>query len=194
MLKRFKKIRKTLLKFKKKIGYKFNILVLITAFSCSLIFPQHSLAHGFEEHNEDLEIKIQGIVVKDALSPLLNPHFNTLSLEQNHLPEIKDRKLKVFNYRYITAYNVGVIAQTDKTPCVGASGHDLCDLVEQGVNICAANFVQLGTQLEIEGHGKCTVLDRMHSRFKYRVDIAMGPNEIAKAKEFGIKRLKVEIY
>ncbi len=93
----------------------------------------------------------------------------------------------------VTAYNVGVREQTSETPCIGAIGQDLCQKVEQGEKICAANFVALGTILSIEGFGECVVLDRMHKRFPYRVDIAMRENEIAEAREFGLQKRFVEV-
>ncbi len=93
----------------------------------------------------------------------------------------------------VTAYNVGVREQTSETPCIGAIGQDLCQKVAQGEKICAANFVALGTILSIEGYGECVVLDRMHKRFPYRVDIAMREDEIAEALEFGLQRRFVEV-
>jgi 3D (Asp-Asp-Asp) domain-containing protein len=94
--------------------------------------------------------------------------------------------------REVTAYNVGVREQTSDTPCIGASGRNLCELVEREVKVCAANFVPLGTILKIEEFGMCVVLDRMHGRFSHRVDIAMREDEIEEARQFGIQKLVVE--
>jgi len=94
--------------------------------------------------------------------------------------------------REVTAYNVGVREQTSETPCIGASGKNLCELVERNVKVCAANFVPLGTTLRIEGYGVCVVLDRMHRRFSHRVDIAMRENEIDEARQFGLRKRVVE--
>lgn len=94
--------------------------------------------------------------------------------------------------REVTAYNVGVREQTSDTPCIGAGGHDLCQLLERDVKVCAANFVALGTVLMIEKFGECVVLDRMHRRFAHRVDIAMREHEIEEAMEFGRQRRIVE--
>lgn len=94
--------------------------------------------------------------------------------------------------REVTAYNVGVRAQTSDTPCIGAGGDDLCRLLERDVKVCAANFVALGTILMIEKFGECVVLDRMHRRFAHRVDIAMREHEIEEAVEFGRQRRIVE--
>ena len=95
--------------------------------------------------------------------------------------------------REVTAYNVGRRSQTGDSPCIGATGQNLCRLIAHGLKICAANFVAPKTILNIEGYGECLVLDRMHRRFSHRVDIAMREEEVGKALEFGIRRLQVEV-
>ena len=95
--------------------------------------------------------------------------------------------------REVTAYNVGVRGQTSGRPCLGATGKNLCRLVAQGLKVCAANFVDHETILNIEGYGECVVLDRMHRRFAHRVDIAMRKDEVDRALEFGIQRRLVEV-
>ena len=91
-----------------------------------------------------------------------------------------------------TAYNVGVSEQTSDPPCVGAGGDDLCRLTTR-MKVCAANFVPLGTILEIEKFGECVVLDRMHRRFPHRVDIAMRDHETREAREFGLQKRIVQV-
>jgi 3D (Asp-Asp-Asp) domain-containing protein len=93
----------------------------------------------------------------------------------------------------VTAYNVGVRRQTSGKPCIGATGENLCRLVAQGRKICAANFVDPETILNIEGYGECVVLDRMNRRFAHRVDIAMRKDEVDRAQEFGLQRLQVAV-
>ena len=95
--------------------------------------------------------------------------------------------------REVTAYNVGVRGQTSGRPCIGATGENLCRLVAQGLKVCAANFVDHETILNIEGYGECIVLDRMNRRFAHRVDIAMRKDEVDRALEFGIQRRLVEV-
>jgi 3D (Asp-Asp-Asp) domain-containing protein len=95
--------------------------------------------------------------------------------------------------REVTAYNVGVRVQTGDDPCIGATGQNLCRLVARGLKICAANFVNPETILNIEGYGECVVLDRMNRRFEHRVDIAMRKDEVDRALEFGIQRRYVEV-
>jgi len=95
--------------------------------------------------------------------------------------------------REVTAYNVGMRGQTSDEPCIGATGKNLCRLVAKGLKICAANFVDPETILNIEGYGECVVLDRMNRRFAHRVDIAMRKDEVDRALEFVIQQRYVEV-
>lgn len=95
--------------------------------------------------------------------------------------------------REVTAYNVGDPLQTNGDPCIAANGEDICAALEAGMKRCAANFVPFGTRLEITHVGVCTVTDRMHRRYRSRVDIAMNPDEKEKALQFGIRKLRVKI-
>jgi len=129
------------------------------------------------------------VPIKDLYSP--RNYIKTIA----RLPEIKNKLVGTFGtIRTITAYNAGVIAQCDNSPCISASGDDICQLLEQGVKVCACNFVPFRTELEIENYGRCIVLDRVNSKYNERVDIAMKSNEIKRAKEFGSQKLKVFIY
>lgn len=93
--------------------------------------------------------------------------------------------------RTVTAYNVGIAAQTDDTPCIGATGEDLCKALERGERVCAANFVPLGTVLTVKGYGDCMVKDRMARRYSDRVDIAMKASEYEQALKWGAQKLRV---
>lgn len=95
--------------------------------------------------------------------------------------------------REVTAYNTGDRNQCDDDPCISANGRNICQAIARGEKQCAANFVPLGTRLLIENYGEFLVTDRMHPRFKNRVDIAMAKSEIKKARQFGLQRLKVTV-
>ena len=95
--------------------------------------------------------------------------------------------------REITAYNAGDPYQCDDTPCISASNDNICEMLAQGINVCATNKESFGTILEIEGLGECIVLDRMNSRFTDRIDWAMQAHEKPQAIAFGLKNLKVKI-
>ncbi len=97
-----------------------------------------------------------------------------------------------------TAYSSDVW-QTDSTPCIPASGYDLCAHYEkygEGDTI-AANFLPLGTKVrfpELYGDKIFIVRDRMNARYGYgRIDIWMP--EYEEAKNFGVKRnLVMEVF
>lgn len=95
--------------------------------------------------------------------------------------------------REVSAYNAGDVNQCWGDPCESASGDNICKLLEEGVNVCAANWTAFGTIIEIEGLGKCVVLDRMAGRFPLGVDWAMKLDEKQKAFDFGRRNLMVKI-
>lgn len=92
----------------------------------------------------------------------------------------------------VTAYN-SVTWQTDDTPCIGAQGTNICHIYERGEDVCAANFVPLGTVLTVEGLGDCVVRDRMNARYDYRVDWYMG-YDIDAARNWGVRYQDIEVH
>jgi 3D (Asp-Asp-Asp) domain-containing protein len=95
--------------------------------------------------------------------------------------------------RVVTAYNAGDPRQTDDTPCISASGENICKALAKGKKRCAANFVPLGSRLYVEKIGVCLVTDRTNKRYRNRVDIAMQKDEYHKARRFGRQKLTVKI-
>ena len=100
--------------------------------------------------------------------------------------------------RLVTAYNVGDSKQTDDNPCIGAySKVNLCKEVAKGTNVCAANFVPIGTKLLIKSPTgwtfQCVVWDRLSKKYPNRVDIAMNYWEHKRAVKFGKQKLLVKI-
>ena len=142
---------------------------------------------------------IVGFMNLDHAKPL-NGDNNTkddkiLVQEEEKAPEpqiLTIKRIVETKQREVSAYNVGDPNQTDDSPCIGASGVDICNLLDHGVCVYAANFVKLGTYLTIDGQ-ECQVLDRMNSKYKNRVDIAMKLSEKDKAIKFGVKNLDVNI-
>lgn len=97
-------------------------------------------------------------------------------------------------FRNVTAYTSRP-EETDSTPCIAASGDDICVLHDAGQTICAANFVPLGTKLIIDNGGvqtTCTVLDRMNSRFQNTIDLYFGM-DLQGARNFGSRTLEITI-
>jgi 3D (Asp-Asp-Asp) domain-containing protein len=103
-------------------------------------------------------------------------------------------KYKVINTGYYraTAYN-SEVAQTDSTPCIAASGFNLCENNEE--NVVAVNFLPLGTKIRIPeyyGDRVFTVEDRMATRFGNTVDIWFKDRQTA--LQFGVKKsVKIEV-
>jgi len=93
---------------------------------------------------------------------------------------------------YVTAYS-STIKETDNTPCIAASGYNLCE--HDLENVVACNFLPFGTKVkfpELNRDKVYTVVDRMHERYNSRLDIWKKNRD--DAKSFGKKYLTVEIY
>ena len=103
--------------------------------------------------------------------------------------EEKEKENGYVGYKSISAYNAGDINQCSGDPCISASGDNICNLLLEGVNVCAANWVLFRTVIEIENVGKCIVLDRMPNA--NNVDWAMRKDEVDEAFEFGRRNLRV---
>ncbi len=102
-------------------------------------------------------------------------------------------KLKV----WVTAYNSHP-SQTDSTPCLTASGLDVCQRSLEGAeDIVATNLMYLpfGTKIrmpELFGDKVFIVHDRMNARYSRTVDVWMA--EYAMAKQFGKQWTEIEIF
>lgn len=120
------------------------------------------------------------------------------SFEPNTFPVAGDR-LPVKTIKVVSTAYSSDVWQTDSTPCIPASGYDLCAHYEkygEGDTV-AANFLPLGTKVrfpELYGDKIFIVRDRMNARYGYgRIDIWMP--EYLEAKNFGVKRgLVMEIF
>lgn len=92
----------------------------------------------------------------------------------------------------ITAYTSDP-AQTDDTPCITASGLDVCERNVE--NVVAANFLPIGTRVripELFGDRVFYVEDRMNKRYHYKMDIWM--KDIGDARQFGLQYATVEVF
>lgn len=92
----------------------------------------------------------------------------------------------------LTAYT-SEVGQTDDTPCITASGLDVCERNEE--NVVAANFLPLGTRVripELYGNQVFYVEDRMNARYHYKMDIWMKQKQ--DAKQFGVKHATIEVF
>ena len=103
-------------------------------------------------------------------------------------PQAADRKI-VRTFRVTATAYSSTRAQTDSTPFISASGVHVFD------GMIAANFLPFGAKVrlpDLYGDKQFIVLDRMNQRYTYRADIWMETREAA--KQFGVRKLKMEIY
>jgi 3D (Asp-Asp-Asp) domain-containing protein len=91
--------------------------------------------------------------------------------------------------RTITAYTPSP-DETDETPCITASGVNICDgtVKQSGLRVIATNELPLWSKVEIDGV-VYTVLDRMNERYFYRYDILVSSKD--EAKKWGVQIKKI---
>jgi 3D (Asp-Asp-Asp) domain-containing protein len=130
-----------------------------------------------------------------SLIQILNPEvmFNgSAKLENGHLPQNNGLLTKYTVNTVLTAYNSD-IGQTDDSPCITASGFDVCK--HGAEDTVAINGYRMGTRVrfpELFGDRVFVVRDRMNARYNStHVDVWMLSK--ADAKSFGIKSAKMEV-
>lgn len=132
--------------------------------------------------------------------------FSVWYLSTHPLPKlVEEVKAEEATHSEITMYAVKDILEgvtvtaytsrpeeTDNTPCLAASGRDICELHAKGIATCAANGPGFGTWIFVEGYGRCRVEDRLAAKYSRRVDLYFGgADQVQKALRFGKKRLQV---
>jgi 3D (Asp-Asp-Asp) domain-containing protein len=81
-------------------------------------------------------------------------------------------------------------SETDGSPCISADGTNIC---EYDGCVVASNGYDLGTIIEVEGFGKCTVLDRMNRRYDENyMDMYFG-YDLENALKFGKKEVTISV-
>jgi 3D (Asp-Asp-Asp) domain-containing protein len=145
---------------------------VILAILADLIFPKAATAGSLVP---DFAVQSPTEVAKEVKSDA-------------RLERAGDAKPKKVIYVTVTAYS-STPDQTDDSPFITANG----SWVHEGT--LAANFLPFGTKVrfpDYSGDKNYVVEDRMNQRYTYRADIWMESREAA--KQFGIRKLKMEIY
>jgi len=106
--------------------------------------------------------------------------YGMIEYDEKHLGSTKI-------YAWTTGYNT-VKEQTDNTPCISASGHDICKM--SNVVACPRS-IELGTKIIIDGI-YYTCLDRLSEKYNNRFDISFN-KDIQGALEYGKQWKEVEI-
>ncbi|NQV88901.1 MAG: 3D domain-containing protein [Parcubacteria group bacterium] len=159
-----------------------SVLAFVAVISTYVLFPTVANA-DMENERMPLDEAIVGMIISSMQNE--TEPFGILPVAEDATPR--------HTYTIpMTAYT-SEVWQTDDTPCITASGLDLC---ERGVeNVVAANFLPLGTRVripELFGDRVFYVEDRMNKRYQYKMDVWML--ELEDAREFGVKYATVEVF
>lgn len=87
---------------------------------------------------------------------------------------------------FVTGYNT-VKEQTDSTPCIAASGDDICGRTDV---VACPSAIPLGTQVVIDGKNY-TCLDRTHAKFDGRYDISCDKDKECPKQVTGYKDVTI---
>lgn len=96
------------------------------------------------------------------------------------------RKLDVYIETYVTGYNT-IPQQTDDTPCIGASGANICGRRDV---IACPRFLKLGAVIEVNGK-RYVCEDRSAPKYNHRFDISCDKDQSCPYKVTGWKTLKL---
>lgn len=87
---------------------------------------------------------------------------------------------------HVTGFNT-VEAQTDETPCISASGHDICGRSDV---VACPRHLPLGTKVEIDGK-MYECLDRTAPKYNDRFDISCDKDFACPARVTGEKEVRI---
>jgi 3D (Asp-Asp-Asp) domain-containing protein len=172
-----------------------KVLILVTLVALiNMAVPQIALAGNF-----DLPHGKNRLPFENERREFLTKHPEDVF----KLPTLTAEKAPRYSMRVtVTAYN-SEAGQTDSTPCITASGLDICKRFNESIDesnigdIVATNFMNLpfGTKIrfpELYPGKTFTVQDRMNPRYQKKFDIWMNDRDVA--VNFGRKTTKVEIF
>ncbi|MBI4438253.1 3D domain-containing protein [Candidatus Uhrbacteria bacterium] len=138
------------------------------------------------------DIELEHLTLDSQTVSLIIASMQNETEAYGRLPEADDAAPRRAFTIPLTAYTSDP-AQTDDTPCITASGLDVCERAVE--NVVAANFLPLGTRVripELYGDRVFYVEDRMNERYYYKMDVWM--EDLADAKTFGVKYATVEVF
>lgn len=88
---------------------------------------------------------------------------------------------------FVTGYNT-VPEQTDSTPCIAASGHDICGRDDV---VACPRAIALGTEIVIDGKSY-VCLDRLAPKYDHRIDISCDKDMQCPAAVTGHKEVIIK--
>lgn len=159
-----------------------SVFALLGVVGLYVLFP--TIANADMEHEH---IGLDGETVALIIEQMKNE-----TRPYGRLPESENASPRRTYKVPVTAYT-SEVGQTDESPCITASGLDVCQRNLE--NVVAANFLPIGTRVripELYGNQVFYVEDRMNERYHYKMDIWM--KEKAAAKQFGVKYATIEVF
>jgi len=159
-----------------------SVIAFVAVASVYVLFP--TIANADMEHER---VGLDGQTVQMIVAAMQNEteHYGTFPVAEDAAPR----------HEYtipLTAYT-SEVWQTDDTPCITASGLDVCERNVE--NVVAANFLPIGTRVripELFGDRVFYVEDRMNRRYHYKMDIWM--RDLQDARNFGLQYATVEVF
>lgn len=157
------------------------VVLIVTVIQ--LIFPQIALAE------QRIKVILSGdqYIIKNVID---DPDWNY----SIRLPEVKERAPRHSVKITVTAYT-SEAAQTDDSPCITASGLNVCQRNAEDIIATNYRYLPFGTLVrfpDLFGDKLFRVHDRMNKRYQQRADIWM--KDYDKAIEFGKKQTTMEVY
>lgn len=133
----------------------------------------------------------------DATEKIPEPESVPTQTQKVKVIKIITKTPTVATYIVIATAYSSTPDQTDSTPCIAASGYNVCNKTENIIAV-SRDLVRLlgyGTQVrfpELYGQKVFHIEDTMNMRFKERIDFHLDSKE--EAKNFGIRRgVKMEV-
>ena len=159
-----------------------SVMALLGVVGLYVLFP--TIANADMEHEQ--------IGLDEETVALIIEQMKNETRPYGRLPEAENASPRRTYKVPVTAYT-SEVGQTDDSPCITASGLDVCERNLE--NVVAANFLPIGTRVripELYGNHVFYVEDRMNERYHYKMDIWM--KEKSAAKQFGVKYATVEVF
>jgi 3D (Asp-Asp-Asp) domain-containing protein len=145
------------------------------------------------------EITITCLLFLFFLAPSLGK-FETFTDEcdlqyhlESMLPYNEDKTITTSFIAEVSAYTLGRESETDNSPCIGASGEDMCAMARNGLLMFANNYYKLGTVVCISSVGCGVIKDRMNERYG-RNNFDVATLNLKENIRFGRKNLLVTVY
>ncbi len=159
-----------------------SLIVFVAVVATYVLFPKLA--------NADMEF--EAMTLTDETVSMIVDSMQNETENYGRLPISQDAPARRHYTIPVTAYT-SEVGQTDDSPCITASGLDVCERDME--NVVAANFLPLGTRVkipELYGDQIFYVEDRMNRRYNYKMDIWM--KELADAKSFGLQHVTIEVF